>query len=80
MYWEAFMADDEHCAARFLNYRELSKLVPLSRQHIYRLEAAGEFPPHVKVGARGVVWFEPEVRAWMEARRSARKGEASPPR
>ena len=53
---------------RLLPWPMLAELVPYTRQHVYRLEAAGQFPPRVQVGANRVAWRESEVKAWIEAR------------
>jgi prophage regulatory protein len=53
---------------RLIRWEPLSEVVPYSRQHVYRLEAAGLFPPRVKVGGNRVAWRESEVAAWIEAR------------
>ncbi|MEQ8327803.1 MAG: AlpA family phage regulatory protein [Parvibaculum sp.] len=42
--------------------------IPYSGQHIARLEAAGQFPKRIKLGANRVVWLLSEIEAWLDAR------------
>jgi prophage regulatory protein len=42
--------------------------VPYSFAHIARLEAAGQFPKRVRLGACRVAWVSDEVEAWIDER------------
>ena len=42
--------------------------VPYCFAHIARLEAAGQFPKRVKLGACRVAWVAEEVEGWIEER------------
>jgi len=42
--------------------------VPYSFAHIARLEAAGQFPKRVRIGACRVAWLAEEVEAWIDER------------
>ena len=42
--------------------------VPYSFAHIARLEAAGQFPKRVKLGACRVAWLSEEVAEWIDER------------
>lgn len=42
--------------------------VPYSFAHIARLEAAGQFPKRVRLGACRVAWVANEVQAWIDER------------
>jgi prophage regulatory protein len=53
---------------RLLIWPQIAELVPYTRQHISRLERAGEFPQRVRVGANRVAWRESEIDAWIESR------------
>ena len=55
------MAED-----RFIGSKELSKIVPFSRQHIHQLEKAGQFPKRRKIGKRRVAWLLSEIQGWMD--------------
>jgi len=51
--------------------RPLSWVIELagySKQSIYRLMAAGEFPRNVKLGKRKVAWMESDVYDWLKKR------------
>jgi prophage regulatory protein len=43
--------------------------VPYSFAHIARLEAAGQFPKRVRLGACRVAWLAAEVQNWIRAGR-----------
>lgn len=53
---------------RLLPWPELAKLVPLSRNHVRRLELAGEFPQRVRISSQRVAWRLTEIEAWIEQR------------
>lgn len=42
--------------------------IPYCFAHIARLEAAGEFPKRIKLGACRVAWVAEEVEAWIDER------------
>jgi prophage regulatory protein len=46
--------------------------IPYCFAHIARLEAAGEFPKRVKLGACRVAWVAEEVEDWIEERIATR--------
>jgi predicted DNA-binding transcriptional regulator AlpA len=54
---------------RCLRLPELQQLVPYSKVHLNRLEARGDFPKRIKLGAGRVVWKLSEIMAWLEAKR-----------
>ena len=49
--------------------------VPYSFAHIARLEAAGQFPKRVRLGACRVAWVAEEVQAWIDERIATRDTE-----
>jgi prophage regulatory protein len=55
-------------AMRILSKRQVKELVLYSPQHIARLEAAGQFPKRVRLGANRVGWVESEVLDWLQER------------
>ena len=57
---------------RLLSKRSVRDIVLYSPQHIARLEAAGQFPKRVRLGAGRVGWVEQEVLDWVHARRAER--------
>ena len=57
---------------RLLTKKEVREKVCYSPQHIARLEARGQFPKRVRLGANRVGWVEREVNAWIEDRISER--------
>jgi len=54
---------------RFLRSKEVVDKVGLSRVSIWRLEAAGDFPPRRQLTPKTVAWVEHEVLAWMEEKK-----------
>jgi prophage regulatory protein len=40
----------------------------LRRSTIYRMQASGQFPQRIKIGARAVGWIEREVQEWLAKR------------
>lgn len=57
---------------RLLSKKHVREMVLYSPQHIARLEAAGQFPKRVRLGAARVGWVEQEVLDWLTARIAAR--------
>ncbi|MEO8998335.1 MAG: AlpA family transcriptional regulator [Rhodanobacter sp.] len=55
----------------FLRLPEVCRVTGLSRSQIYRLEAAGQFPQHVKLGASASAWIDREVAQWQADRIAA---------
>jgi prophage regulatory protein len=51
-----------------LRLPDVIRATGLSRSAIYRLEAAGKFPPRVRVSARATAWRSDLVSAWIDAR------------
>ncbi len=51
--------------------------VPYCFAHIARLEAAGQFPQRVRLGACRVAWVAEEVEIWIEER-IANRAQTSP--
>ena len=44
------------------------RMTGLRRSTIYRMQASGQFPQRVKIGARAVGWIEREVQEWLANR------------
>ena len=53
---------------RLLTWHDLKDRIPFSRVHLSRLEARGEFPKRLQLGAGRVAWLEREVQQWIEDR------------
>ena len=56
---------------RILRLPEVLTITGLSRSQIYRMVAAGQFPPPVRIGERAVGWREEDVQHWLESRPTA---------
>ena len=65
---------------RLVTKKELRSLfgVPYSFAHIARLEAAGQFPKRVRLGACRVAWLAEEVQGWIDERVATRDTATSP--
>ncbi|NOX84053.1 MAG: AlpA family transcriptional regulator [Alphaproteobacteria bacterium] len=57
---------------RIIDLLEVRKRVVYSKNHIYRLMRAGEFPRQVRLGPARVGWVEDEIDEWIEQRVAAR--------
>jgi prophage regulatory protein len=55
---------------KLVSKKELKSIygVPYSFAHIARLEAAGQFPKRIKLGACRVAWLAEEVQSWIDER------------
>ena len=53
---------------RLITWKELSQIVPFTRQHISRLEKRKLFPQRRKPTGHTVFWVYDEVMAWLEQR------------
>lgn len=53
---------------RLLSKRQVKELVLYSPQHIARLEAAGQFPKRVQLGANKLGGVEVDVLDWFQIR------------
>lgn len=56
---------------RLMRMPEAEQTVGLKRSTIYRLLAAGDFPPQVKLGARAVGFSSTQVQQWIADRMNA---------
>lgn len=65
---------------KLVSKKELKSVygVPYSFAHIARLEAAGQFPKRVRLGACRVAWLSEEVREWIDERVANRNMTSSP--
>ena len=65
---------------KLVTKKELRSLfgVPYSFAHIARLEAAGQFPKRVRLGACRVAWLAEEVQGWIDERVATRDMASSP--
>ena len=66
------MTDQRHDPNTFILAQELTGLVPFSPNHLRRLEAQGDFPRRVRIGANRIAWPRAEVEAWLAGRVEAR--------
>jgi prophage regulatory protein len=57
---------------RFLRLPEVQRATGLSRSQIYRLQANGQFPERVKLGASASAWIDREVAQWQADRIASR--------
>ena len=66
-----------HKAPPLMRYDELrSEGIFFSRPHLATLEARGEFPRRIRLGANSIAWDREAVRAWVARRRA--ESEKSP--
>ena len=55
-----------------LRLNEVRRLTGLSRSHVYRLEAAGDFPRRIKLSTRASAWIASEIEGWLAGRIATR--------
>ena len=53
---------------RMYTMHEVRALTGFSRTHIYRLEAAGQFPRRIKLSVNSIRFWKREVDAWLLSR------------
>lgn len=63
--------------AALLRLPEVRQRTGLCTNSVYRLAAAGDFPPPVKIGPRASAWVEEEIDAWIKQRILASRGSES---
>jgi prophage regulatory protein len=57
---------------KLLSKKDVRNMVLYSPAHIARLEAAGQFPKRVRLGAGRVGWVDEEVEDWLRQRMAER--------
>lgn len=62
---------------RTIRLPEVERVTGLGRSSIYRLEALGRFPRHIKISDRASAWLASEVERWIEARVAASRKAAA---
>ncbi|MEQ1694958.1 MAG: AlpA family phage regulatory protein [Hyphomicrobiaceae bacterium] len=62
------MSNDQIANLRFLTMKEVCNLSGYSRTHIYRLEAAGQFPKRRKLSLSKIGFRLAEFEAWANSR------------
>ena len=64
---DATMQDDQNIN-RIIRFPQLREITSLSRSTIWRMEANGDFPRRIRVGARGVGWRLSDINSWLTSR------------
>lgn len=57
-----------------LRFPEVKKRTGVSRSTVWRLERAGLFPQRVRIGMRGVGWYESEIDKFLADRERVNLG------
>jgi prophage regulatory protein len=66
------MTDKGHKPNTFILAQEINGLIPFSPNHLRRLEAQGDFPRRIRIGANRIAWLREEVEQWLADRVEAR--------
>jgi len=56
---------------RFIRMRDLVKMVPVSKAHIWRLVQAGKFPRPIKLSEKCTAWKVADIEDWLKAKEEA---------
>jgi prophage regulatory protein len=68
------MQEHEKKIRRLLTYKGFKAIgISFSREHLWRLEAAGKFPRRIYLSPQKIAWFEDEILAWLAERDSERE-------
>lgn len=50
---------------KVVRFKELQKIVPVSRSTIFRWEKQSLFPKHFSIGKNSVAWLLSDVETWL---------------
>lgn len=65
---------------KLIRMADVLKIVPATRQTLYRWIEAGRFPKPIKLGDSAIGFCEAEIIAWLDARpRAGQKNETTIP-
>ena len=59
---------------KILRFPEVEEKIGLSRSTVWRLERAGKFPQRVRIGLRGIGWYESEIDDFLANREGVQLG------
>jgi len=62
------MAEHRNELPALISSDQIRNWAPYSLNHIRRLEASGDFPRRVRIGANRVAWVREEVDCWLQSR------------
>jgi prophage regulatory protein len=51
---------------KVVRFKELQKIIPVSRTTIFRWEKQSSFPKHFPIGKNSVAWLLSDVEAWLK--------------
>ena len=51
-----------------LRWKEVVKIIPISRSTAHALAAQGKFPKPIKLGLRSSGWLKSEINSWLDDR------------
>ena len=60
-------------STKLLRLRTVQDWTGLSRSTIYALQASGNFPQSISIGARAVAWSSSDIEAWINEQIAASK-------
>lgn len=62
--------DSDTPRPRLISWKEVSKLIPLSRTTVWRMTRDGMFPLPAEISPGRKAWLEEEVLDWIKRRKS----------
>lgn len=66
------MAEHRTISPELIFAPEISAKISYSLNHLRRLEAQGDFPRRIRIGANRIAWLRNEIAQWLADRVEAR--------
>jgi len=63
---DAMVQDESGEPRRMLSITQVLRLVPVTRQSIYRMERSGQFPKSHYVSSHRRLWYADEIAQWQQ--------------
>mgnify|MGYP000029213007 CR=1 FL=1 len=62
------MAEHRDKLPALISSDQIRNWAPYSLNHLRRLEASGDFPKRIRIGANRVAWVRNEIDDWLQSR------------
>lgn len=54
-----------------IRWKEVTKMLSISRATLYRWDRDGRLPPKIHLGPNATGWFRSQILAWLRSRQEA---------